>query len=101
MKIRRSEVLAAAILLIGLGLGSSQALAGERHRPGERDQRSEDHRGISQDEAVRRAERRFNARVVKAETRTVDGRKVHVLRLVSDDGRVFTVRVDAETGNMD
>lgn len=55
---------------------------------------------MSLDEAVRRAERAYNARVVKAESRNVDGRVTYVLRLVSDDGRVFTVRVDAQSGNM-
>jgi uncharacterized membrane protein YkoI len=49
---------------------------------------------------VRRAERQFHARVVKAETQSVDGRSMYILRLVSDDGRVFTVRVDAATGSI-
>ena len=57
--------------------------------------------GMSLDEAVQRAERRYHARVVKAEAQNNDGRTIYVLRLVSDDGRVFTVRVDAQTGNMD
>lgn len=54
--------------------------------------------GISLDEAVDRAQRRYNARVVRAETREDGGRRVHVLRLLSDDSRVWTVRVDASTG---
>ena len=29
-----------------------------------------------------------------------DGRKVYVLKLLSEDGRVFTVRIDAATGRM-
>jgi len=49
---------------------------------------------ISIDRAVAMAERQFNARVVRAETR--DG--VYVLRLLNDAGRVWTVRVDASTG---
>lgn len=57
--------------------------------------------GLTLDEAVQRAERRYHARVVKAEAHNNDGRTVYVLRLVSNDGRVFTVRVDAQTGNMD
>lgn len=54
--------------------------------------------GISLDEAVDRAQRRYNARVIRAETRDDGGRSVHVLRLLSEDSRVWTVRVDASTG---
>jgi hypothetical protein len=54
--------------------------------------------GISLDEAVSRAERQYNARVVRTDVQDEDGRKVYVLKLLRDDGRVFTVRVDAQTG---
>ena len=47
------------------------------------------------DEAVDLAQRRYNARVVRAEVSERDGRRVYLLRLLSDDGRVFNVRVDA------
>jgi len=56
--------------------------------------------GVSLDEAVSRAERQFGARVVRTEVQDEDGRKVYVLKLLSDDGRVFTVRIDAATGSM-
>ena len=93
-----------ASLLATLWLGTlagpaSLAVAGNRHY-GDEQQRDSRDGGISLDEAVRRAERQFHARVVKAETQSVDGRAMYVLRLVSDDGRVFTVRVDAATGSI-
>jgi uncharacterized membrane protein len=56
--------------------------------------------GVSLDEAVRMAESRFNARVVRTEVQDEDGRKVYVLKLLSEDGRVITVRIDAATGRM-
>lgn len=56
--------------------------------------------GISLDEAVSRAERQYRARVVRTEVQDEDGRKVYVLKLLSDNGRVFTVRIDAATGRM-
>jgi uncharacterized membrane protein YkoI len=57
--------------------------------------------GLSLDEAVDRAQKRYKARVVRAETSESGGRIVYVLRLLSeDDGRVWTVRVDAESGQM-
>jgi uncharacterized membrane protein YkoI len=56
--------------------------------------------GISLDEAVRRAEEQYHARVVRTEVQDEDGRKVYVLKLLSDDGRVIQVRIDAATGRM-
>lgn len=56
---------------------------------------------LSMDEAIDRAQKRFRARVVRAEQIEQGGRVVYVLRLLSDeDGRVFTVRVDASSGAM-
>lgn len=57
-------------------------------------------RAISLDEAIDMAQRRFNARVVRAEVAERGGRRTYVLRLLSEDGRVFNVRVDAATGSM-
>jgi hypothetical protein len=56
--------------------------------------------GISLDEAVRRAEAQFHARVVRTEVQDEDGRKVYVLKLLSEGGRVIIVRIDAATGRM-
>ena len=56
--------------------------------------------GISLDQAVNRAERQYRARVVRTDVQDEDGRTVYVLKLLSEDGRVFTVRIDAATGRM-
>jgi uncharacterized membrane protein YkoI len=56
--------------------------------------------GISLDEAVRRAEAQYRAKVVRTDVQDEDGRKVYVLKLLSEDGRVVTVRIDAATGRM-
>lgn len=61
---------------------------------------AEVHDGISLDEAVSRAERQYRARVVRTDVQDEDGRKIYVLKLLSEDGRVFTVRIDAATGGM-
>lgn len=55
---------------------------------------------VSMDEAVKMAEQRFHARVVKAETQKGDGHVVYVLRLLNESGRVWTVRVDAASGEV-
>jgi hypothetical protein len=56
--------------------------------------------GISLDEAVRRAEAQYRARVIRTEVQDEDGRTVYVLKLMSEDGRVIMVRIDAATGRM-
>ena len=56
--------------------------------------------GMSLDEAVRMAEAQYRARVVRTDVQDEDGRKVYVLKLLSDGGRVVTVRIDAATGRM-
>lgn len=53
---------------------------------------------VSMDQAVRMAEQRYHARVVKAEAQRDNGHTVYVLRLLNDAGRVWTVRVDAASG---
>jgi uncharacterized membrane protein YkoI len=55
-------------------------------------------RAISLDEAVARAERRYDARAVRAEEKRNGDRIEYRIRLLGADGRVFEVRIDAETG---
>jgi uncharacterized membrane protein YkoI len=54
--------------------------------------------GMSMDQAIENAERRYKARVVKASVDNGNDRCVYVLRLLSDDGRVWTVRIDSKSG---
>jgi len=53
---------------------------------------------LSIGQAVRMAQQRFRARVVRAETRTQGGRTIYILRMLDGAGRVFAVRVDATSG---
>jgi uncharacterized membrane protein YkoI len=55
---------------------------------------------LSMDQAVRLVERRYRARVVRAETRTQGDRTIYVLRMLDGAGRVFSVRVDAASGTI-
>jgi len=57
-------------------------------------------RALTMDEAVDLAQRRYSARVVRAEASDRGGRRVYLLRLLSSDGRVFNVTVDAATGRI-
>lgn len=55
---------------------------------------------MSLDEAVQMVQQRFNARVVRAETHSDAGRTVYHLRLMNSEGKVWTVRVDAQSGSI-
>jgi uncharacterized membrane protein YkoI len=55
---------------------------------------------ISIDQAVKMAEQKYKARVVRAESQDEGGKKVYVLRLLNEAGHVWTVKVDAATGTM-
>ena len=53
---------------------------------------------ISIDQAIKIAEKKYGSRVVRADVADMNGRRVYVLRLLSEKGVVRTVRIDAETG---
>jgi uncharacterized membrane protein YkoI len=56
--------------------------------------------GVSLDEAVAMVRNRYGGKVIGADTVEEHGRKVHVIKLLSDKGRVRTVKVDAESGKI-
>ena len=91
-----------AVMLLALAASAApaiEALADSRHRDGRARQEAE--RAISLDEAVARAERRYKARVVRAEEKRHGNRIEYRIRLLADDGRVFEVRIDAASGRED
>jgi uncharacterized membrane protein YkoI len=103
MQTNRTMILRALTLLIvgaSIALGGARALA-QQMPP---DELIEGivfaDGGISLDEAIARVQRQFNARVVRAEVKESSGRVYYVLRLLSEEGRVWTVRVDAATGRV-
>ena len=53
---------------------------------------------ISMDQAVKMAEQRFKARVVRAEAQHDGSNTIYVLRMLNESGRVWVVRVDASNG---
>jgi len=53
---------------------------------------------FSMDQAVKMAEQRFKARVVRAEAQHDGEHTVYILRMLNESGRVWTVRVDASNG---
>lgn len=91
-------------LLMLFVLAAASVHAGDRERTTTRP--ADDRRivlaesGMSLDQAVSMVEKRFKARVVRTETRQEGDRKIYVLRLLNDAGRVWTVRVDAASGSV-
>ena len=55
---------------------------------------------VSMEQAVKMAEQRYKAKVVRAEAQHNDGRTVYVLRMLNESGHVWTVRVDATNGTV-
>ncbi|MBM0105538.1 PepSY domain-containing protein [Steroidobacter sp. S1-65] len=56
--------------------------------------------GMSLDQAVEMVQRRYRAKAVRAETVRNGDKRVHRIRLLSADGKVWNVSVDAESGAM-
>jgi uncharacterized membrane protein YkoI len=55
--------------------------------------------GISLAQATAMAQSRYQGRVVSAKTVMAGDRVIHEVRILGDDGRVRTVRIDAQTGS--
>jgi uncharacterized membrane protein YkoI len=55
-------------------------------------------RSLSLAEAIAIAQSRYPGRVVRAQTIQMGNGAVHEIRIIGNDGRVHTIRVDARTG---
>lgn len=52
-------------------------------------------RGLSLDQAVQQAKERVGGRVISAETLESDGRQTHNIRILTDEGKLRRLRIDA------
>lgn len=95
---RNQRIAAAALVLSGAGLFAHAYEAPAAPAQAVLARASAQRPGLSLDQAVRLAQRRYRARVVRAETQTQGGRTIYVLRMLDQAGRVFAVRVDAASG---
>lgn len=53
---------------------------------------------ISLDQATKQIIRDSNKRVLGAHTEIIDGKEVHVIKVLTSDGRIQHYKIDAETG---
>ena len=55
---------------------------------------------VSLDQATKQVRQNSSLRILGAKTEVIDGKEVHIIKVLTKDGRVQHVRVDAETGQM-
>lgn len=95
MGVLRTSVFSILILVTGVALGV-EARAWNEDAPPQRSVMATS--SVSMDQAVKMAEQRFKARVVRAETQHEGIHTIYILKLLNDAGHVWTVRVDATNG---
>jgi uncharacterized membrane protein YkoI len=98
MRSRLSILALIPVLALGLSVPVAGAQSLIEKRP--RSEREGDRPRVSLDQAVNMAESRYRAKAVKAQQSVSGDRLVYNIRLLSGDGKVWTVQVDAQTGQM-
>jgi len=83
-------------LAAGIPAADAQSLIDKRTRS----ERQADRPRVSLDQAINMAESRYRAKAVKYSQAVSGDRLVYQIRLLSSDGKVWTVQVDAQTGQM-
>lgn len=86
------RLLSTTLLLVWLSVAPSWAVADRPHRVEPRLQVAQND-CTSLSEAVERVRRQYNGRIVSAETRVSGNREVHHIKVLTDDGKVKTERV--------
>jgi hypothetical protein len=96
-----------ALLLCVLAAGMTSPAWAKKHKKNAPEIRTEQQRevagrcpGFSLDQVIAQIERRNKARVVRTDVVKQGGECTYVLRLLSDEGRVWTVRVDSRSGGL-
>ena len=54
--------------------------------------------GMTLSQAVEQVRRQYGGRIVSAETKVSGGRETHVIKVLTDDGKVKTVRIPGKRG---
>ena len=88
----------AALLLAGTAAAEGLKAGGSLQVPSAARIEQPARDGMSLREAVERAKRSFPGRVLRAETQQKGNRREHVVRILNDEGRVRTLKYDADSG---
>ncbi len=87
-------ILLLSIALIASGQGlAAQVAAGIKQEPTPPALEVMQSNGVSLSQAVEQVRRQYNGRIVSAETQVNGNREVHVIKVLTQDGKVKTVRV--------
>jgi len=87
-------MLFASITATALESGPDAALAsGGISPPGVDPARVHQGSGLTLEQAVAQVRREYNGRIVSAETRVSDGKETHIIKVLTSDGKVKTVRI--------
>lgn len=55
---------------------------------------------VSLDDATKKVRQDAKKRILGAKTESIDGKKVHVIKVLTPDGRIQHLKIDAETGQL-
>ncbi|MCF6203452.1 MAG: hypothetical protein L3J59_07250 [Methylococcaceae bacterium] len=55
---------------------------------------------LTLDQATQKVIEELKTKVLGAKTESIDGKIVHVIKVLTDDGRVQHLKIDAESGNI-
>jgi uncharacterized membrane protein YkoI len=55
---------------------------------------------VTLEEATKQVMKGSEKKVLGAKTQSIDGREVHVIKVLTPDGRIQHLKVDAETGQL-
>jgi uncharacterized membrane protein YkoI len=65
-----------------------------------KDDSTPQHTSINLDEATKQIIKNDGNRVLGAETELINGKEVHVIKVLTPDGRIQHYKIDAETGEI-
>jgi uncharacterized membrane protein YkoI len=97
---QQAQHIPAFVMAFGLLLGAMSLGSGAVSRDpvlADAEGSSRDHE-LSRTQATALVQRRYAARVVRASSADEGGRHIYVFRLLSEGGKVWTVRIDARSG---
>jgi len=105
--LRRTRYWRPALLLCVLAAGMASPAWAKKHKKNPPDLRGGQQReaaggcpGYSLDQVISQIEHKYKARVVRTDVQKAVGQCVYVLRLLSEEGRVWNVRVDSRSGGL-
>ena len=95
MKLMRTLFLICAAIAVA-GPASATVHGGDSHRASQRLSLAQQD-GPSLSEAVEQVRRQYRGRIVSATTRMRGNREMHIIKVLTEDGKVKTVRVAGRT----